>query len=75
MSATEIAKLPLREKFQIMEAIWADLSEQAERFEIPEDHLHLLDARRARVASGESTLHDWDSVKHTIGTKRTATES
>ncbi len=67
MSVTEISKLPLREKLQIMEAIWADLSEQAERFEIPPEHLRLLDARRARVASGESTLHDWDSVKHNIG--------
>jgi putative addiction module component (TIGR02574 family) len=67
MSATEIAKLTLREKFQIMEAIWADLSKQAEQFEIPDDHLQLLDARRARVASGESTLLDWDEVKHSIG--------
>ena len=69
MSTTEIAKLPLREKFQIMEAIWADLSAQAERFEIPKDQLQLLDARRARVASGESTLLDWDTVKHNIGRK------
>ena len=67
MSLTEVAKLPLREKFQIMEAIWADLSAQMERFEIPPEHEAILDARRARVAVGESSLHDWDSVKHTIG--------
>lgn len=67
MSVTEVAKLPLREKFQIMEAIWAELSEQVERFEIPPEHRELLDARRARVAAGESTLHDWDAVKHSIG--------
>lgn len=67
MSVTEISKLPLREKFQIMEAIWADLSEQAERFEIPPEHLKLLDARRARVESGETTLHDWDDAKLLIG--------
>lgn len=67
MSLTEVAKLPLREKFQIMEAIWADLSERAEKFEIPAEHKALLDARRERVANGESTLHDWDAVKHSIG--------
>lgn len=67
MSLTEVAKLPLREKFQIMEAIWADLSGRVEQFEIPPEHQALLDARRARVATGESSLLDWDAVKHTIG--------
>ena len=38
MSFAEVASLPLREKFQIMEAIWADLSERAELFEIPPEH-------------------------------------
>ncbi len=67
MSLAEVAKLPLREKFQIMEAIWADLSERMEQFEIPPEHEKLLDARRARVAAGESTLKEWDAVKHNIG--------
>ena len=69
MSITEVAKLPLREKLQIMEAIWADLSAQVERFEIPNEHQELLDTRRARVGNGEATLHDWDAIKHTIGRK------
>ena len=38
MSFAEVASLPLREKFQIMEAIWADLSERADLFEIPPKH-------------------------------------
>jgi|GEM_PF-749177 len=67
MSLTEITQLPLREKLQIMEALWDDLSKQVERFEIPREHLDLLDVRRAKVAAGESTLHDWDSVKYSIG--------
>jgi putative addiction module component (TIGR02574 family) len=69
MSIAEVTKLPLREKFQIMEAIWADLSQCVEELEVPAQHKALLDARRERVASGESTLHDWDAVKHTIGHK------
>ena len=67
MSIAEVTKLPLREKFQIMEALWADLSQHVEKFELPAEHRALLDARRERVASGESTLYDWDVVKHTIG--------
>ena len=67
MSLAEVAELSLREKLQIMEAIWADLSARVGQFEIPPEHLELLDSRRTRVASGVSKLHDWDSVKHTIG--------
>ena len=67
MSITEINQLPLCEKLRIMEAIWADLSLQVERFDPPQEHCDLLDRRRARVASGEVKLHDWNSVKHTIG--------
>ena len=67
MSIAEVAELSLREKLQIMEAIWADLSERVDQFEIPPEHLELLDSRRTRVTSGVSVLHDWDAVKHTIG--------
>jgi len=49
MSADEIRQLPLRERLQIMEAIWEDLRQRADRFEIPQEQKDLLDARRARV--------------------------
>lgn len=65
MGLTEVANLPLREKFQIMEAIRAGLREQVERFEIRQEHRELLDARRARVAAGEPTLHDRNEVRQT----------
>ena len=67
MSVTEAAKLPLREKLQIMEAIWADLRAHVDQIEPPQTHRDLLDARRRRVAAGEVVLHDWDRVKHSIG--------
>lgn len=67
MSVTEVANLPLREKLQIMEAIWADLRAHVDRIEPPQAHRDLLDARRRRVAEGETTLHDWDQVRHSIG--------
>jgi hypothetical protein len=69
MSLAEISKLPLREKLQIMEAIWEDLRGQADRFEVPQEHRELLDSRRERAATGKAVLRDWDAVKHSIGGK------
>jgi putative addiction module component (TIGR02574 family) len=67
MSTITVLQLPLREKLQILEAIWEDLRERAEQFDIPKVQKELLDARRIRVAKGESQILDWDHVKHSIG--------
>jgi hypothetical protein len=67
MSVAELKDLPLREKLQIMEEIWLELRGNVAGMAIPEDHRKLLDARRARVESGQSELHDWDEVKNGIG--------
>jgi hypothetical protein len=34
---------------------------------IPKDHQKILEARWARVQSGETELMDWDDIKETIG--------
>ena len=67
MSAADVSQLPLREKLQIMEVIWEDLRARADRAGISQEQKDVLDARRARVASGEAKLLDWDSVKDSIG--------
>ena len=67
MSIAEVSKLPLREKLQIMETIWLDLRQRVEELEAPDEHRRLLDSRRQRVASGETSLRDWDHVKDSIG--------
>lgn len=67
MTTDEIRRLAIEEKFQIMEALWDDLRERFDRFEIPEEHERLLDRRRERVQKGEAQLHDWDPVKGSIG--------
>jgi putative addiction module component (TIGR02574 family) len=67
MTLAEVSKLSLREKLQVMEAIWMDLREHIEVMEIPESHRRLLDERRTRVAVGTSTLLNWDQVKSNIG--------
>lgn len=50
-----------------METIWEDMRERLDISDIPQSHKDLLDSRRERVASGESKILDWDSVKSSIG--------
>ncbi len=52
-----------------MECIWQDLAGHVERCDIPLAHREMLDRRRARVAAGAVELRDWNSVKHTIGSR------
>ena len=67
MSIAEVNNLTLREKLQIMEAIWIDLRQHVDALDAPQEHRDLLDSRRDRVASSQAALYDWDQVKHTIG--------
>ncbi len=67
MSIAEVHKLPLREKLQIMEAIWLDLRQHVDGLDAPQSHRKLLDSRRQRALSGEASIRDWDQVKQTIG--------
>lgn len=67
MSVTEIKQLPLREKFQILEAIWEDLSDHIADIPVSKAEKKLLDVRLERIASGETQIHDWDEMKHLIG--------
>lgn len=67
MSVTEIKRLPLREKFQILEVLWEDLSDHIADIPVSKVDRELLDARLERIDSGETEIHDWDEVKHSIG--------
>ena len=67
MSITEIQRLPLSEKLQIMEAIWEDLSAHSEQIAMPNWHQELLDVRRKAVESGKEEVFDWNTVKDKLG--------
>jgi putative addiction module component (TIGR02574 family) len=69
MSIAEVRRLPLREKLQILEVIWEDLSAKVDEMEISDAERKLLDSRLDRVRSGETKILDWEEVKHTIGSK------
>ena len=67
MSINEVRNLPMREKFQILEAIWDDLSARIEEMSVSPDVRDLLDERIERVQNGSSEVHHWDAVKFSIG--------
>lgn len=67
MNVAEVQSLPLREKFQILEMLWADLSSRVDSAPISESVRVLLDSRIERVNSGTAAILDWDEVKYSIG--------
>lgn len=67
MSIAEVRSLPLREKLQILEVIWADLNERVDKMSVSPAVGDLLDERIERVRDGSTEVHDWDSVKFSIG--------
>ena len=67
MNIAEAQSLPLREKFQILEVIWADLNSRIDSAPISQSEQILLDSRIERVDSGAAAILDWDDVKHSIG--------
>lgn len=67
MSLAEVRNLPLREKLQIMEAIWEDLGARVDQMELSPADRALLDSRIERMRNGETEIHDWDAVKHSLG--------
>ncbi len=67
MSIADVRDLPLREKFQILEAIWEDLSSRIEEIPVSTAVRELLDERIERVRRGAAEVHDWDAVKYSIG--------
>ncbi len=67
MNTAELRELPIDQKIRIMETLWDDFRERFERRDIPQRHKDLLDQRRERAKNGEAEIHDWDSVKGTIG--------
>lgn len=63
--------LPLKdmsvsEKLQLMEALWEDLTRNADTLESPEWHRDLLEDRERRIASGDAQFTEWERAKSDI---------
>ncbi len=65
------AVLPLdqmttEEKLRAMEALWADLSRNADTFESPAWHADVLRDRDQRIAGGKETSVEWEVAKRNL---------
>jgi hypothetical protein len=59
----EIGHLSREEKLRVMEALWEDLSRDAEQVESPGWHREALDETDRRRRSGQESLVDWPKAK------------
>lgn len=67
--ALPLKKMSRDEKLRAMEALWADLSKDEDRFESPAWHAQALrDAERA-VKNGKAKFTDWEQAKKRIRRK------
>ncbi|MEN6337418.1 MAG: addiction module protein [Phycisphaerales bacterium] len=63
LDAGEISRLSREEKLKVMEAIWEDLSREAEQVESPEWHREVLEETERRFQSGQEGVVDWQEAK------------
>jgi len=61
-----VLKLPRSEKLQIMETLWADLSQSEVKLESPDWHHQALEETEQRVNSGCETVLDWSDAKQNL---------
>ena len=59
----EIGGLSREEKLRVMEAIWEDLSREAEQIESPQWHCEALEETDRRRQAGQESVVDWQEAK------------
>jgi hypothetical protein len=62
-NSIEIGHLSREEKLKVMEAIWEDLSKEAEQVESPDWHREALDETEGRLRAGQESVVDWPEAK------------
>ncbi len=62
-NSIDIGHLSREEKLKIMEAIWEDLSRDAEQVESPDWHRETLDETESRLKAGQESVVDWPQAK------------
>jgi hypothetical protein len=59
-------EMTLPEKLQMMEALWDDLSRNADALESPDWHAAVLQEREKKIEAGEARFTDWQQAKADI---------
>jgi len=62
----QVHRMPRREKLQMMETLWSDLSREQPEPESPDWHRQVLKETEQRVRSGCETTLDWTEAKQQL---------
>jgi hypothetical protein len=62
----ELNQMTVEEKLQMMEALWADLSRNAEDVVPPDWHGEVLESRQAALERGDERFEDWQQARAEI---------
>lgn len=57
-----LRKMTLADKLEMMELLWADISQQPAELPSPSWHRDVLEERRRLVAAGKLRFLDWDTA-------------
>ena len=66
IAQSDIRILPLSEKLELLEAVWSELSLDADNIEIPQWHKDILDERQRGIEQGSMQSIDWEVAKEQI---------
>lgn len=66
IAQSEIRKLPLSEKLDLLESVWSELSSDPDAVDVPQWHKDILDERQRGLEQGSIKSIDWDVAKEQI---------
>jgi hypothetical protein len=66
MNISELARMPLADRLQAMEILWASLSHDSSHDPSPTWHEAVVEQRMARLDAGSEPLQDWNEAKNDI---------
>jgi len=64
-----LSKLSVAQKLDLMEALWADLTREQNKFKSPVWHEAVLRDRKEAFATGKVSISDWEQAKKRIKKK------
>lgn len=64
-----LSQWSLAQKLDLMEMLWADISQQEQSLDSPAWHEDILKERQAALANGSDTATNWEEAKERIRRK------
>jgi hypothetical protein len=66
LNELQLSQMTREEKLRVLEAIWADLSQDDNLVESPGWHENVLKETEARMKAGQERIEDWQTAKREL---------